>query len=296
MARDLSEKASEPRPVGRGRADLRIEDLPGEIRREGAAAHQRPDAVGGNETSAGSDLAADRGRSPELQLSPEDIHGASMAASDFIARETLDEVVPATHGAYGADAEAAPAAGRFDRPARAGSSSLALRVSAAVAVAATVLLAVFDLYLAERLKDARSNAAQLQRQLASVEHRLGRLELEREQQVVPRLDDKGNAVTPEGNPASAPAPPPPAAEPKGLSPAEADIVRDYIKTPPGLAAKGSTLKVGMSQANQPLIPLPPQLVEKLPKLAGGRFRVDRDGSVAIVPGGSDRIGYIIPSR
>lgn len=276
MPRDLPETAPDPRPLGRARADPRVEDLRGGIRREAGAVQQGPNESGDDEAATPTDL----GPAPGLRLSPADMHGASMAASDFVAKHALagdirgDEVVVGTH---------------------AGRSSLVLRALAAVAVAAAILFAVFDLYLAERVKDLRSNAAQLQRQLASMEHRLGRLELEREQQVTPRLDEKGNAVTSETN--SAPVPPPAFVEPaKGLSQTEIDIVREYIKTPPGMAAKGPTLKVGMSLANQPLIPLPPQLIEKLPKLVGARFRVDRDGAVVIVPAGSDRIGFIVPPR
>lgn len=166
---------------------------------------------------------------------------------------------------------------------------------AAAAVVVVLALAGAAAYLAERVKQLRETATQQQRQIASLEQRLGRLELQMEKQLVPQLPPGGGAgpVRQDGD-AGRKERPGRNEQAVALTRPEIDIIREYIKIPPAAAGASATLSLGMPLGNQPLIPLPLQLVEKLPKLAGGRFKTDRDGSIAIVGGGSDRVDLIIP--
>ena len=164
-----------------------------------------------------------------------------------------------------------------------------------MALAVVFALAGAAAYLAERVKQLRETTTQQQRQIASLEQRLGRLELQMEKQLVPQLPPGGGAgsVRQDGD-AGRKERPGRSEQAVTLTRPEIDIVREYIKIPPSAAGASPTLSLGMPLANQPLIPLPSQLVEKLPKLAGGRFKADRDGSIVIVGGGSDRVDLIIP--
>lgn len=156
---------------------------------------------------------------------------------------------------------------------------------ALMGLAVVLALAGAAAYLGERVKEQRETLGQQQRQIAAMEQRLGRLELQMEKQLVPRLPQPGSeAAVREAAPRAE----------LSLTRGEVEAVREFIKIPPMAAGQAAAMSVGMSLAGQPLIPLPLQLVEKVPKLAGGRFRADHDGSIVIVAGGSDRVGFIIP--
>ena len=297
MARDLSENAFHAAPAVRAPAELRIQDIPTEIR-GGAGADEDGEsgiASRAHEASAEPDF-------PPAEIADAPVHDEEvMHDEDFAAREMsladmrgedLADTIPSQVARDVTNANASLSRSPAEPVDR---TAFVARASLIVAVAAAILLAAFGLYLAERVKDLKNNAAQLQRQLSSMEHRIGRLELDQEQRRSPQLDDKGNAVSSDTNPVASRFPPPP--EPgMTLSQVEIDTVREFIKVTPMAQPRSPSLNVGMSLAGQPAIPLPPQLIEKVPKLAGARFRVDLDGSVALVPRGSDRIGFIIPPR
>ena len=71
-----------------------------------------------------------------------------------------------------------------------------------------------------------------------------------------------------------------------LSDDEKRLVRSVIKAPPPAPGAAPTINVDDAVPSSALIPLPAQLTEKLPKLKGARFTIDRNGAIAIVgPGG-----------
>jgi len=159
------------------------------------------------------------------------------------------------------------------------------------AVCAVLLLAGVELFLAERMKELRDRANLTERQLASVEQRVGRLELQMEQLLSRRVpDNPPGASRPEGETA-------PVVKPDSsitLTRAEIDIVRDYIKLPPAAAGTVATMSVGAPVGSHVLVPFPSQIADRVPKLVGARFTTDRNGAIVVVAAGSDRIGFIIP--
>ncbi|MFB9269925.1 hypothetical protein ACFFWD_43540 [Bradyrhizobium erythrophlei] len=159
------------------------------------------------------------------------------------------------------------------------------------AVGALLLLAGVDAFLAERIKELRDHATQLQKQIASVEQRVGRLELQMEQQRSRRAPDgPAGSGRSEGETAAVVKADPPVT----LTRAEVDIIKDYIKLPPPAAGAAATMSVGAPVGNHVLVPLPAQITDRVPKLVGARFATDRNGAIVIVVGTSDRVGFIIP--
>jgi TolA-binding protein len=161
------------------------------------------------------------------------------------------------------------------------------------AVAIVLLLAGVELFLAERIRDLRDQTNQLQRQIASVEQRVGRLELQMEQQLSRRVPDvSAGSGRSEGEPVAAVVAKPDTSI--ALTRAEVDIIREYIKLPPAAAGAVATMAVGAPVGNHVLVPFPAQITDRVPKLVGARFATDKNGAIVVVAGGSDRIGFIIP--
>lgn len=168
--------------------------------------------------------------------------------------------------------------------------SIAVGLGAA-AVGALLLLAGVEVFLAERIKELRDYTSQLQKQLGSVEQRVGRLELQMEQQRSRRAPD-GSAGS--GRSEAEMATAAKTDHLVTLSRTEVDIIKDYIKLPPPAAGAAATMSVGAPVGNHVLVPLPSQITDRVPKLAGARFGTDRNGAIVIVTGASDRVGFIIP--
>src|SRR5438128_367885 len=66
--------------------------------------------------------------------------------------------------------------------------------------------------------------------------------------------------------------------PLELSREEIQLLRDYIKLPPGPPGATPTIALGAVLPDATLLPLPPQIGEKSPKLVGARFATDRNGA------------------
>jgi hypothetical protein len=66
-----------------------------------------------------------------------------------------------------------------------------------------------------------------------------------------------------------------------LTQEEKQLVRSYIKASPASSDAAATISVGGDLRHMPLLPLPPQIVGRAPRLAGGRFTVDRNGAIVI---------------
>ncbi len=89
-----------------------------------------------------------------------------------------------------------------------------------------------------------------------------------------------------------------AAEPRparsglSLSREEIQLIRDFIKPAPGSGTAIPTINVGDSIGAE-TIPLPSQLMEKIPKLLGGRFTT-RNGSIIILRRDSRNADIVLP--
>ena len=81
--------------------------------------------------------------------------------------------------------------------------------------------------------------------------------------------------------------------PLELSREEVQLVKDYIKVPPAPPGKSPTLQIGAVVPPGLLVPLPPQIGEKYPRLIGSRFMTDRNGAIVIVTRGSRHVDAIV---
>lgn len=79
-----------------------------------------------------------------------------------------------------------------------------------------------------------------------------------------------------------------------LSQEETQLIRDFIKPAPSYGAVTPNTNVG-DAIEGTLIPLPAALVEKAPRLAGGRFAI-RSSNIIIVVRGSNKIDAVVPAN
>ena len=75
---------------------------------------------------------------------------------------------------------------------------------------------------------------------------------------------------------------------------ERDLVRQFIKVPPPPPGAQPRIQIGESLPDGILSPFPDQLIEKLPKLRGARFAVDRNGESLSWERGSNYVEVIVP--
>ena len=81
--------------------------------------------------------------------------------------------------------------------------------------------------------------------------------------------------------------------PFSLTRDEIQLIRDFIKVPPAPPGAARNINVGDILPDTALAPLPDQIMEKLPKLRGARFTVDRNGAIVVVAPGTNRVDVII---
>ncbi len=62
---------------------------------------------------------------------------------------------------------------------------------------------------------------------------------------------------------------------------EMQLIRSYIKASPVTSEVAATISVGEELRDMTLLPLPSQIAMKSPRLAGGRFKIDRNGAIVI---------------
>jgi len=78
-----------------------------------------------------------------------------------------------------------------------------------------------------------------------------------------------------------------------LSREEVQVIRDFIKVPPPRRGVTRNINVGDVVSSAGLASLPELVMEKIPKLRGARFTVDRSGAIIIAAPGSNRADLII---
>jgi hypothetical protein len=66
-----------------------------------------------------------------------------------------------------------------------------------------------------------------------------------------------------------------------LTQEETQLIRSYIKASPVTSEATATISVGEELRDLTLLPLPSQIATKSPRLAGGRFKIDRNGAIII---------------
>ena len=66
-----------------------------------------------------------------------------------------------------------------------------------------------------------------------------------------------------------------------LTPEETQLIRSYIKASPVTSDAAATISVGGELHDTTLLPLPSQIATKSARLAGGRFKIDRNGAIVI---------------
>lgn len=76
-----------------------------------------------------------------------------------------------------------------------------------------------------------------------------------------------------------------------LSNDEIQSIREYIKPAPYAGVAGPVINIG-EPFEGATIPLPAPLMEKIPKLLGGRFAI-RNGAIVILKSGSDRVNAVL---
>lgn len=160
------------------------------------------------------------------------------------------------------------------------------------ALIGVTLVATAAVLIADRFRGLRDNAAQMQRQISSMEQRIGRLELQMETLLAKRLPEANAA--PNRADGGAPTKDATGKLPAALARSDIDVIRDYIKMPPPPAGVAPTISLGMPVGNHVLVPLPTQVTDKVPRLAGARFTTDRNGSIVIVMENGGRADFIIP--
>jgi hypothetical protein len=78
-----------------------------------------------------------------------------------------------------------------------------------------------------------------------------------------------------------------------LSAEEIQLIRSYIKASPVVTETTSTISVGEELRDTRMLPLPSQIATKSSRLAGGRFKIDRNGAIVISLRKSNKVDAII---
>ena len=142
-----------------------------------------------------------------------------------------------------------------------------------------------------QIKSLKSEVAILQRELSPLRERAARADLlEKAKQNADQQKEAQNRSGAEANKSG----PPPRNEQAALTltPEETRLIRDFIKPAPASATPAPAINVG-DTVTTATIPLPSQLMEKIPKLLGARFTT-RNGSIVILKRDSRQADVILP--
>ena len=137
-------------------------------------------------------------------------------------------------------------------------------------------------FLVVQINGLRNELTGVRRELTSAKDRIARLERKSEE---PPFSQRFNEMTQKQAEDRRP--------PLELSREEAQLVRDYIKVPPAPPGTAPTIQIGAVVPPAALVPLPPQVSEKVSKLIGARFTTDRNGAIVIVGRGSRHADAIV---
>lgn len=142
-----------------------------------------------------------------------------------------------------------------------------------------------------QIRSLKLEIATLQRELLPLRERVARAELlEKAKQAADQQKEAQSKAAAEKNRAGAD----PRSEPAALNltPEEIRLIRDFIKPAPASGTPAPAIKIG-DPINVATIPLPSQLMEKIPKLLGARFTT-RNGSIVILRRDSRQADAVLP--
>ena len=138
-------------------------------------------------------------------------------------------------------------------------------------------------FLIAQISNLKNELSGVRRELIGARDRIARLEgkveesvsLQRQNELAPKKTDGRQRA------------------PLELSREEVQLVKDYIKVPPAPPGTSPTIQIGAVVPPGLLVPLPPQIGEKYPRLIGSRFMTDRNGAIVIVTRGSRHADAIV---
>jgi hypothetical protein len=82
-------------------------------------------------------------------------------------------------------------------------------------------------------------------------------------------------------------------EPFVLSRDDIQLIRDFIKVAPSPPGAPRRINLGDFLADTALTPMPEPIMDKLPKLRGARFTIDRNSAIVVVAPGTNQVAVII---
>jgi hypothetical protein len=142
-----------------------------------------------------------------------------------------------------------------------------------------------------QIRSLKSEVATLQRELSPLRERAARADLlEKAKQNADQQKESQNKSAAEKNKAGS--------EPRteqaalNLTPEEIRLIRDFIKPAPAAGTPAPAINIG-DTVGIATIPLPSQLIEKIPKLLGARFTT-RNGSIIILRRDSRQADVVLP--
>ena len=154
----------------------------------------------------------------------------------------------------------------------------------------SVVAAVLAAMAFSQLNSVKTDVASSREELMLAQERTTRLErqlekalqsLEQQAQLL-RAEHTGSVKEARAEPAA----------PK-LSAEEILLVRSYIKASPVTTATTGTIGVGEELRDVRMLPLPSQIATRSSRLAGGRFKIDRNGAIVISLRKSNKVDAII---
>lgn len=161
------------------------------------------------------------------------------------------------------------------------------RILAGIVLAALATLSLAGVIFAQ-FSSFKNEIATLKRDLAGMTEKVAKLEANVAAALTPPEEMKGGADArmlrgPDRTPQA----------PFALTRDEIQLIRDFIKVPPPLYGAAQTINVGDLLPDTALFPPPEPIIEKLPKLRGARFTVDRNSAIVVVPPGTNRVDVVI---
>jgi len=129
-----------------------------------------------------------------------------------------------------------------------------------------------------QLRDMKIQIAQGERNLATTEARLNRVEKNAQQKIA---DESKKLIAQQRH------------IPITLGNDDIRVIRGFIKVLPSKPGTQPKIHLGDEISDTPSTPLPESLVSRLPKLRGASFLVDQNGAIIIIGEGSKRAGAVI---
>jgi hypothetical protein len=137
-----------------------------------------------------------------------------------------------------------------------------------------------------QIKSLKSDVSMLHREVLSLRERLAKSEqaekakrdLDQQEEIKAEKNKPGGEIRPDQTALN-------------LSREEIQLIKDYIKPAPSAGAAAATINVG-DPVEGAMIPLPSPLVDKVPKLAGGKFSI-RNGAIIIVKRDSRQVDAVL---